>query len=212
MEKMLVAAMQKRYAVKKFDASKKLSSEQLEKLLEIANLTATSFGIQLMKLVVIEDRTLREQLVKSSYGQKQVADASHLLVLCRERVVDAKHIEEYISTISEVRSVEEGQLDGFKNAMAQSILNMDRNDQVVWMEKQLYILLGNLLTSCALLDIDSCPMEGFVASEYDKILNLESQNLAAVLALPIGYAAKDDFNAKNKKVRRPIDQFIVRFD
>lgn len=210
MEKKLIDSLKSRYAVKKFDSSKKLTQEQLETVLEAARLTATSYGLQLMKLVVVEDEALRKELVACSFGQQQVADASHLLVLCREKELDLKHFEDYVNLVSKTRNQNPDSLDGFKNMMVNSILTKSEEEQEIWLEKQVYIELGNLLTSCALLGIDSCPMEGFINEEYDKILDLPDRNLASVLVLPIGYKAEDDFNAKNAKVRRDSENFILK--
>ena len=210
METNLLNSLQSRYAVKKFDSTKKLTDEQLNEVIEAARLTATSFGIQLMKLVLVENKELREKLVDCSFGQRQVVDASHLLVLCRERDLDLDHIEEYIQNISKTRNVEEDTLSGFKNAMSKSILTKRKEDQILWMDKQIYIALGNLLTVCAVMGIGACPMEGFIPDEYDEILGLADQNLASVLVLPIGFGAADDPNATRKKVRRTEEQFVVK--
>ena len=206
----LIASLKKRYAVKKFDPHKKLSPTQVQDILEAGRLTATSYGLQLMKFVLVENPIIREKLVDASFGQRQVADASHLIVLCRERDLDLDHFEQYVDNISRIRKVEKNSLDKFKHAMTKSILTKTKEEQEIWMDKQVYIALGNLLTSCAVLDIDACPMEGFIPEEYDEILGLENENLSAVLALPIGYRASDDPNALRKKVRRSEQQFILR--
>lgn len=206
----LINSLKKRYAVKKFDPNKKLSEDQVNELLEVARLTATSYGLQLMKLVVVEDPVKREELVDCSFGQKQVVDASHLLVLCREKEIDLDHIEGYVENISEIRGVNKDSLDGFKNAMSKSILTKRKDDQIIWMDKQVYIMLGNLMTACAMMGIGSCPMEGFIPEEYDEVLGLDNLGLASVLVLPVGFGATDDPNAKRKKVRRSEQQFVVR--
>lgn len=206
----LITALNKRYAVKKFDATKKLTEQQVQEVLQAARLTATSYGLQLMKLVVVEDKDIREQLVNCSYGQRQVADASHLLVLCRERDIELDHIEDYVKNVAKTRKQNEDSLSGFKNAMSKTVLTKRKEDQEVWMDKQVYIMLGFLMTACAVLGIGSCPMEGFIPEEYDEVLGLEEMNLASVLVLPIGYGAEDDPNRLRKKVRRSEEQFIVK--
>ncbi|MCB9224561.1 MAG: NAD(P)H-dependent oxidoreductase [Crocinitomicaceae bacterium] len=210
MENHLINSMQNRYAVKKFDAGKKLTDQQLNAVLEAARLTATSYGLQLMKIVVVDNPEIRKELVLHSYNQQQIADASHLLVLCRERKVDASHVEDFIKNVANTREQDIDKLEGYKNMMLRDMASMSEEEQVIWMDKQIYILLGNLMTALAVLNIDSCPMEGFKPAEYDRILGLEEQNLASVLVLPIGYRATDDPNALRKKVRRAEDQFIVR--
>ena len=210
MEKTLINALVTRYAVKKFDSVKKLSQDQVDAVLESARLTATSYGLQLMKIVVVENTDLRKELLNCSFGQKQVVDASHLLVLCRERHLELKHFENYVDLIAKTRGQDSESLEGFKNLMVNSILTKSEEEQELWLEKQVYIELGNLLTSCAILGIDSCPMEGFLPEEYDRILGLEDKNLASVLVLPIGIRSAEDINSTRKKVRRSSADFIVK--
>jgi nitroreductase / dihydropteridine reductase len=209
-EKLLIEALLNRYACKKFDRSKKLSTEQVETLVESVRLTATSYGLQLMKVVIVEEENVREQLMKSSYDQPQVCDASHLFVLCREGTLDEEHFEDYVANISGTREIPREKLDQAKSNMMSSILSKSYQDQKYWMEKQVYIALGNLLASCAILGIDACPMEGFVPSEYDDILDLSSKNLSSVLVCPVGYRSTEDANATLKKVRRSTDNFVVK--
>lgn len=210
MDKVLIKALNNRYATKKFNPDKKVLPKDLDAILEAIRLTPTSYGLQLMKVVVVENKALRELLLGESFGQNQIVEASHVLVLCREKNVDENHIQAYISNIAITREIPTENLEGFKNMMVNSILGMSQTDQIEWMDKQVYIALGNLLTACALLGIDSCPMEGFKVDGYDKILELGKMNLTANLVIPIGYRSDTDKNAKIKKVRRSKDDFIIR--
>ena len=65
-----------RYATKKFDPTKKLSEEKLKILKQTFNLTATSFGLQPIKMVVVSNQALKEKLVPLTFNQLQVRDAS----------------------------------------------------------------------------------------------------------------------------------------
>ena len=78
-----------------------------------------------------------------------------------------------------------------------------------WMEKQAYLALGNLLTVCALEEIDSCPMEGFEPEKYDDHLGLKERGLRSVLVLPVGYRAEDDLFSKLEKVRRGVEEVVI---
>ncbi len=210
MRDQLINALNARYATKVFDGSKKISEADLNALIEAVRLTPTSYGLQLMKTVLVEDKKLRKALLKHSFGQEQVVDASHLMVLCREKIVDKSHIGDYIQNIATTRNLEVEHLAGFERMMNNSILPLPENEQNAWMDNQVYIALGNLLTACAILGVDACPMEGFVANKYNELLGLDELNLAAVLVVPIGYRSATDKNAKIKKVRRPNEQFLVR--
>lgn len=198
-----------RYATKKFDSSKSLSKTQLNTLKEAFNLTALSYGLQTLKLVVVEDKTTRENLVSLSYGQRQVADASHLFVLCVQTNINSDDVDSHFKNIKDIRATPDEVLEPFKAQMKSTIENMSDNNKLEWATKQAYIALGNLMTVCAVEGIDSCPMEGFVPEAIDKALNLEAMNLKSVLLLPVGFRAEDDMFSGFKKVRKQLSDTII---
>lgn len=198
-----------RYATKKFDANKTLSKAKLEILTQAFNLTATSFGLQTIKLVVIEDKEIREPLVKVSYNQKQVLDASHLLVICiQDNVVDAD-VNSYYDNIKETRKTPDDILKPFREDLIKMMATKSVQERQQWSTNQAYISLGNLMTVCAIEGIDACPMEGFVPAKFDEILKLEEKGLKSVLLLPVGYRAEDDMFSEFKKVRKPIEEAVI---
>ena len=77
-----------------------------------------------------------------------------------------------------------------------------------WSLNQAYIALGNLMTVCAIEEIDSCPMEGFVPDGYNAVLGLAEQGLEAVLVMPVGHRAQDDAFSEFEKVRRPMESSV----
>ncbi len=205
----IIDSLKWRYATKKFDASKKLSSQQIELLKEAFNLTATSYGLQALSLVVIENNAFREQLIEHSFNQRQVADASHLLVICYPENYDGTDVEAYFDRIVATRNTDEETIKPFKDFLVHTFNTKTTEDKHNSFAKQTYIALGNLLTVCALEKIDSCPMEGFVPAKYDEILDLKSKNLKSALLLPVGFRAEDDFMAQEKKVRKPLSDIII---
>jgi nitroreductase/dihydropteridine reductase len=99
-------------------------------------------------------------------------------------------------------------IQGFKN-MVMSTVSMPEDQRKHWMVNQVYIALGNLLTTCALLKIDSCPMEGFNPNGVDEVLGLTERGLSSVLLCPLGYRHEEDVYASLPKVRRPISDFVL---
>lgn len=198
-----------RYAVKKFDAGRILSEEKIEKLRNAFNLTATSYGLQPVKMVVVQNKDLQEKLVPYSFDQQQVAQASHILVLCITTNIDEEYIGKYFEQIKKVRGTSDEILNPFKEEMVRNFSSKKNLEITSWATNQAYLAMGNLLTVCAVEKIDSCPMEGFQPSGYDKLLGLESHDLTSVLVMPVGYRAKDDMFSDFKKVRRDIDQSVI---
>jgi nitroreductase/dihydropteridine reductase len=205
----IIEKLQWRYATKKFNPEIKLSEAKLTTLKEAFNLTALSYGLQTIKLVIVEDKNTREELLGLSYGQRQVVDSSHLLVLCIQSNIDTTDVNEHFETIKDVRNTPDAVLESFKNQLTSTIENMPSEKKVSWATKQAYIALGNLMTVCAVEGIDACPMEGFSPTELDKVLELDQHGLNSVLMLPVGYRAEDDMFADFKKVRKSLSKTII---
>lgn len=205
-----INSLEWRYATKKFDASKKVSEETLQRILYAANLTATSLGFQPIKIINVQPTHLREQIKAASFNQSQVTDASHLLVLCVDANFSTERVNQYIQRISTTRNVPIENLVGFENSINKWIINLqDDNARVNWAAKQAYITLGTMLTACALEQVDSCPMEGFIPEQVSEILELQSRSLFPALMLPIGYRSHEDANQHLTKVRVPLSEYII---
>jgi nitroreductase len=203
-------ALRWRYATKKFDPEKVVSEQSVESLLEAANLSATSYGLQPFRFVVIRNQQLQDQLVAASYGQRQVADASHVIVIASRTDVDSDYISRYIDFVESERKLPPDALDDYKTVMTGSVTAMSDEQRKHWAAKQVYLALGTLLAVCGAMKIDACPMEGFVPGEYNEILGLSALNLDATVVLPIGHRAEDDENQHLKKIRQPLSDMIVR--
>ncbi|MFK7750819.1 MAG: NAD(P)H-dependent oxidoreductase [Kordia sp.] len=198
-----------RYATKKFDANRFLDDTQIETLKEAFNLTATSYGLQPIRLVVIKNKELQGQLVEHSWNQRQVVDASHLLVICVENTIDEAYIDSYFDRVVAIRNTPEDILAPFKDFMKNSFKDKTQEELKTWASKQAYIALGNLLNVCGVEQIDSCPMEGFVPEKYDEVLGLTAHGLSSVLVLPVGHRAEDDMFSTMAKVRKSVAESVL---
>ena len=198
-----------RYATKKFDASKVLSEEKLNILKQAFNLTATSFGLQTISLLIIKNKDIREELVPHSYNQRQVVDASHLLVICIQDNITTDDVDTHFDNVRDIRETPETILEPFKKDLKLMMEGKTIKERQDWSIKQAYIALGNLMTVCAIEHIDSCPMEGFNPQAFDEALKLQDKNLKSVLLLPVGFRAQDDMFSSFKKVRKQLNDAVI---
>lgn len=205
----IIDKLQWRYATKSFDATKLISEDKLNTIYEAFNLTATSYGLQPLKLVIISDKALQNDLVAASMNQQQVAQASHILVFCIETKVDKAYIENYFERVKSIRNTPDSILADFRDFLINDFENKTEEAIALWATKQAYLTMGNLMTVCAIEGIDACPMEGFEPSQYDTILDLKEKGLQSVLVMPVGYRAEDDMFAGFKKVRKPLDESVI---
>lgn len=204
-----IDALKWRYATKKFDDSKILSREKIEILKKAFNLTATSYGLQPIKLLIISEKKLQNELLPFTFNQKQISTASHVFVLCVERKIDKGFIDAYFKMVHRVRATPEEVLSPFRDSLVGDFENKPEEEIKAWATNQAYLALGTLLTVCATEGIDSCPIEGFEPESYDRALGLEKLNLHSVLVLPVGHRAQDDMFSEFKKVRREITDTVI---
>lgn len=206
-----IEALKWRYATKKFNNEKFLPPEKIDVLKYAFNLTATSYGLQPIKLIIIQDKELQKKLEKFSFNQQQVSTASHVLIICIEKRVDRAFIEQYFKRVHAVRSTPDDILKPFKNFLIGDFEKKHVDEIASWATNQAYLALGTLMTVCATEAIDACPMEGFEPEKYDELLKLNEMNLESVLVLPVGYRAEDDQFSEFEKVRRPLSDVIIEF-
>lgn len=207
--KSYIESLKWRYATKKFDASKKVQKEALDILLESIQLTASSYGLQPYHIFVVTDIEIRKKLQPVSWGQTQIVDASHLIVLASKTQVDADWIDAYLKNVSETRNIPAEGLQQYAEFMKSKILAISKEEQENWAAKQNYLVLGNLLSAAANLKIDTCPMEGFEPEAYNEILGLTEKGLNATLVTAIGYRSAEDETQHYTKVRQPINELFT---
>jgi len=210
-DSVLLQQLRWRYAVKKFDPSRKISPEQWRTLEETLVLSPSSYGLQPWKFVVVTDPPTRENLVPFSWNQRQVADASHLVVFCIKTPLKLDDIDSHVQRTAQMRGVTPESLEKFRANMVRDLIEGPRSWSVnQWAANQVFIALGNFMSAAALLEVDTCPMEGFEPGKYDQALGLAKKGLASTVLCAAGYRAADDRNANLPKVRFPHDSLFER--
>jgi len=205
----IVKALQWRYAAKKFDSSRVIPNDIIEVIKESFNLTASSYGLQPVKLLLVSNKSILQELVPLSSNQKQVGQASHLCVFCVDTNIDEAYIRSYFENIKSTRNTPDAVLSSFRDSIISSFGSKSTDEIYNWGAKQAYLALGNMLTVCATQEIDACPMEGFDPVAYDAFFKLKEKGLRSALVMPIGYRAKDDMFADMKKVRKDLTDSII---
>ncbi|WP_250437109.1 NAD(P)H-dependent oxidoreductase [Hanstruepera flava] len=205
----VINKLQWRYATKSFNPEAVVNDEKLQIIKESFNLTATSYGLQPIKLIVFNNKKLQTDLIPHTMNQKQIAEASHVLVFCIETVIDEEFVLEYFNRVHAIRNTPKSILKPFQDFLISDFEKKPQELIEEWATNQAYLAMGNILTVCALEGIDSCPMEGFDANKYDEILGLKKHGLKSVLLLPIGYRSDDDMFAGFKKVRKQLKDSVI---
>jgi nitroreductase len=198
-----------RYAVKKY-TTQKVPASKVEEILEAIRMTASSAGIQPYKVLVIENEELRKKLQEFSFNP-QVSESSHLLVFAAYDQVTGQHVDDYMQLVMQTRGVTSESLEAFRTKLKGHLVTMSSEAVINWAGRQAFIALGTAMIAAAELKVDSTPMEGFSAEQFDEVLGLKQQGLRSVALLALGYRdTENDIMARQKKVRMPLEQMVAR--
>lgn len=201
-----IDALKWRYATKIFDATKKVSQEDLNTILDAGRLAPSSFGIEAWKFLVIENPELRAKLRAAAWDQPKVTDASHLILMTRRTDVKENIANELMARTAVAQNKTIGDLAGY-HQMVQGAIEARGPGLEGWISSQTYIALGIMIETASELEIDNCPMEGFDRAKVDEILGLAGKNLASVTMLALGYRGVDP-QAEYAKARRSMEEVV----
>ena len=204
----LVENLKWRYATKKFDPQKRVSEQDLDYLKEAVQLSVSSYGLQLYKVFIVNDTSLREQLREVSWGQSQVTEASHLFVFCNFSEHKDEYVDDYINNIAKTQHIAVADVAGYGAFIKENLSKKTTSEWQSWSKQQTYLSLANLLNACAELKIDACPMEGFDATAYNEILGLDKKGLNASVIATVGYRSEQDETQYRKKVRKGMEELF----
>lgn len=206
----LLKNLQWRYAAKKMDATKPVSQEKVDYILEVIRLTASSSGLQPYEVFVVTNPEVRAQIVPHAWNQAQITDGSHLLVFAAWDNYTPERINNMFDLVNEKRGGTNEGWENYRQMLLNTYPQRDAQTNFEHAARQAYIGLGSALIAAAELKVDSTPMEGFVPDEVDAILGLKEKGLKSVILLPLGYReAEGDWLVNLEKVRRSTEDFIT---
>jgi nitroreductase len=207
--KQLLEQLNWRYAVKQFDPAKKISAGDWATLETVLQLTPSSAGLQPWKFIIVTDPAVRAKLVPASYGQEKVTTASHLVVFAAKNNLSEADVDAHLQNVAKTQGVPVESLAQFRGMLVGLVKSMDEATRNAFAQNQVFIALGNFLTSAALLGIDACPMGGFDHAQYDEILGLKAQGFTSAVIATVGYRSAADKYASTPKVRFPKEQIFL---
>lgn len=197
-----------RYAVQKFDPSKKLSSEQIEFLKQATRLSPSSFGLQPWKIYLVNNSEARTQIRAAAWDQSKVTDASHLFAIASRLTMTEDYIDEYLAETARIQNIPIENLAGFRQMIIGSITGKTPTELSDWNARQSYLALGFLLSACAENDIDAGPMEGFDSDAVSKIIGADIDGYKVRTLCAVGFRADDDSAAARPKVRFSMEKIL----
>lgn len=177
-----VETMQTRYTTKEYLAGYKIPQEQIDELKEILRLSPSSINSQPWFFQIVGDEETKTRLAEVSYfNADRVRNCSHVALL---------------SVYADIKTFEQeriSQLPERTQEFYRTIMIPQGPEAITkWLEKQVYIALGVLLSACATIGIDSTPMEGIDVVGYTKVQAKDKYRV--LVAVAMGKRSPEDFN------------------
>ena len=206
----LIEDLHWRHAVKAYDPTKKLSQEDLMKIVEAARLAPTSSGLQQFRLIVVGDQDLKEKMVAGALNPDCMRECSHVIVFAAWDEYTPERIDAIYDLTTDERGLVRGRFQRYTDMLKEKFGEMDKEEQYQHAANQAYIALGMALAQAAELRIDSTPIGGFDPKLVDELLDLPSKGLRSVCLLYLGYADPErDWMGQMKKVRNSMEEFAT---
>jgi len=208
----LIEDLKWRHAVKAYDPTKKVSEEDIDKIVEAARLAPTSSGLQPFHLLVVRDQAIKEQLVAGALNPDCMRDCSHVLIFAAWDRYTEERIDEIYDLTTDERGLPRGRFSAYTDKIKGIYLNETAEENHAHIARQTYIALGMALAQAAQLRIDTTPIEGFDNALVDEVLDLKAKGLKSVSLIYVGYAdAEKDWLGTMKKVRQPKEEFVINY-
>jgi nitroreductase / dihydropteridine reductase len=204
--------LQDRYASKSFTKDQHLSQENIDMILESANLAPTSFGLQPFKIIEVSNQSIKEQLAEAAGNQVQFTECDRVLIWAVEKDLELA-LDKYQDRIISSNRLNEEKTQkflGYINSHLDKHTVLRHASVFNWSAKQAYLSLGFALYTCAILNIASCPMEGFDPDKVDTILGLAELGLQSSVILTIGVENPTDSNKTQPKVRKSLEELVIK--
>jgi len=204
----VIEALNWRYAVRQF-SPERIDEKKVRELLTATRLSATSYGLQPYRLIVVNDLDVRRELLKHSMGQDKVLHCSHLVVFAAQTDIGDEMVDQYIRSVAQARHISVNDLQRLADHIKAVFASMNESQKREWAHQQVYIALGTLLTAAAVMKIDSCPMAGFESQGFDRVLGLGEQGLESVVICPLGVRHPEDKSTELAKVRYDHSEMVI---
>jgi nitroreductase/dihydropteridine reductase len=207
----IISVALKRHSTKAFDASVKLTAEQAENLKTLLRFSPSSTNSQPWHFIVASTDEGKARVAKSAAGgfvfnERKMLDASHVVVFCAKTAMDDAWLEKVVDQedVDGRFATPEAKAGNHKGRVFFADLHRkELNDDAHWMQKQVYLNVGNFLLGVAAMGLDAVPIEGFNAAIMDQEFGLSEKGFTSVVVVAVGRHSVEDFNAKLPKSRLP---------
>ena len=213
----IVSIALQRYSTKAFDASKKLTADEAEKIKTLLRYSPSSTNSQPWHFIVASTEEGKARVAKSAAGtyvfnERKMLDASHGVVFCAKTAMDDAWLEKVVDqedADGRFATPEAKAANHKGRTFFADLHRKDRQDDHEWMARQVYLNVGNFLLGVGAMGLDAVPIEGFDADVLDAEFGLKEKGFTSLVVVPVGHHSVEDFNKALPKSRLPEETVVT---
>jgi nitroreductase len=192
-------AIDTRRSIKHYDPEHVMPETDLSELIRLTKLAPSSFNMQNYRLVVVQDKDLRQQIRAAAWDQAQVTDASVLFIMCADlKAHQADYVKYWGHAPQEVQDLLGPMIKPFYEGKDQLIRDEGMRSSA---------LAGmTLMLAARGLGYDSCPMVGFDPVQVSELINLPD-HVAISFMIAVGKQTKP---AWDRGERLPDSEVVIQ--
>ncbi|MGI9455125.1 MAG: nitroreductase family protein [Aeoliella sp.] len=190
-------AIYQRRAVKHYDPTHEFTDAEINKLMEAAIQSPSSFNIQNWRFVLVRDKELRKQLRVAAWDQSQVTDASLLLILTADTKTWETPAPYWKDAPKDIAEMAVNMTLGFYQGKDE----LQRDEGL----RSCGIAGQTIMLAAKAMGYDSCPMIGYDPDQVANLINLPENHVIGFI-ITVGKATKP---AWPKPGQLPLEEVVI---
>jgi putative NAD(P)H nitroreductase len=201
-----IQTLKERRSINYFDPEAKISEEKIREIIDIANLSPSSYNLQPWEVVVVLNSERKEALKKCAFNQEKTVEASAVLIV----VANPNAVEENVDRVLK-RWVELGFMkaeDAEANRKAPFSLYGEKGSETrrMFAVKNAAFFAMSIMIAARALGFETHPMDGFVEDMVKKEFNIPEDRIIPLLVALGNF--KPGVKILPRAFRRELDEFV----
>ncbi len=202
----LVEAIKERRSINFFEPGREVSNGKLKELIELANLSPSSFNLQPWRVVIVNTLRRKAALRKCAFDQPKVEEASAVLIM----IADPDGVElnsgRVLDSWEELGYMKPDMRETYVGMMKNLYGEVDSLKRKFFAVKNTSLFAMNIMFAAKGIGLETHPMDGFDEEAIKKEFNIPDDKIIPML-IAVGIL-KSDITLLPRAFRRDVGEFI----
>jgi nitroreductase len=201
-----IDTLKERRSITFFDSSRTVSRDQLEELLEVANLSPSSYNLQPWEVIVVQRPERRRVLRECAFGQAKVEEAPAVFIIVADPEGIEKNIDDVLKRQVELGYITEDKVESTRKMNLEKNGEVDSEKRRIFAVKNTSLFAMSIMVAARGLGLETHPMDGFSPKKVREAFSISEMKVIPML-IAVGYPDPDR-ELLPRAFRRDLDSFV----